>query len=145
MSSEMVRGCGEILRRRCHASTARRQSVSRNGSRPDWWLTSVIRNGTTGLLKGGSMGSSVPVRDLAGKIVGLRSEKEVDAVQETLDASLKAVGATPTAQKTYPSSMESENPQRPSWRAIATGIAVLSIGVLAIVLFSGRTQAPPRP
>ncbi len=63
------------------------------------------------------MGSSVPVRDLAGKIVGLRSEKEVDAVQETLDASLKAVGATPTAQQTSPSSMESENPQRPSsWR-----------------------------
>ena len=91
------------------------------------------------------MGSSVPIRDLAGKIVGLRSTEETDQVQATLDASLKAVGATPTSETTLPSATQMERPQRPSWSTITTAIAVLSIGIVVIVLFWGRTPAPSRP
>src|SRR5690349_16582189 len=90
------------------------------------------------------MVSETPVRNQFGSIIGLQPKDETDAVKATLDASLKAVGATPpTDTPTTPLNVP-QNLQQPSWRVIITGLAVLSIGVLAIVLLSGRTQAPPR-
>jgi hypothetical protein len=85
------------------------------------------------------MSREIPVRNQLGKIIGLRSKEDVDPVQATLEASLKAVGATPADE---PTTTASKTPQRPAWSIYALGIAVLSIGVLAIVLFSERTQAP---
>jgi hypothetical protein len=85
------------------------------------------------------MGSDTPVRDQLGTIVGLRPKDEPDPVQATLDASLKAVGATEPTPKP---SEGRQTLQRPSGRLITTGVAVLSIGILIIVLVSGRSAAP---
>ncbi len=84
------------------------------------------------------MSNAIPIRDLAGKIVGLQGTQAVDPVQAVLDASLKAVGATPPSE---PTSSTVQIPQKPSWNTIATGVAVLSIAVLAMVFSSGR-QSP---
>jgi len=91
------------------------------------------------------MSREIPVRNQIGKIIGLRPQEDVDPVQATLDTSLKAVGATPTPETTLTPATQPETPERPSWRAMATAIAVLSTGILVIVLFSSRTPAPSRP
>src|SRR5690349_15815113 len=91
------------------------------------------------------MGSETPVRNQFGTIIGLRPKEEADQVRATLDASLKAVGATPTIEPTATTTKEPQSLQRSSWRMIGTAVAVLSVGVLAIALFLGQTQAPPQP
>jgi len=90
------------------------------------------------------MGSETPIRNQFGTIVGVRPKEEADPIQATLDASLKAVGATPQIEPSSTPTEKLQTLQRPSWRMIATGVAALSIGVLAIVLFSGQTHAPPQ-
>ena len=91
------------------------------------------------------MSREIPVRNQVGKIIGLCPQKDIDPVQATLDASLKAVGAAPTPETTRTPARQPEPSQHPSWHAIATAIAVLSIGILVIVRFSGRTPTPSRP
>src|SRR5947208_2353467 len=91
-----------------------------------------------------AMSRGIPVRNQIGKIIGLRPKADIDPVQATLDASLKAVGATPPPETLAPTT-QPDAPQRPSWRAIATTIAVLSSGIVVIMLFSTRIPAPPRP
>src|SRR5258706_16317580 len=91
------------------------------------------------------MSRFIPIRDQVGRIIDVRPKEEVDAVQATLDASLKAVGAVPATEPSTSPAKEQQSLQRPSWRMIAIAVAALSMGVLAITLFSGRTQAPSRP
>jgi len=90
------------------------------------------------------MSREIPVRNQIGKIIGLRPKEDIDPVQATLDASLKAVGATPTPETIRTPATQPETLQRPSWRAIAMGIVLLSIGIVVIVLSSSRTPAPSR-
>jgi hypothetical protein len=87
------------------------------------------------------MSRYIPIRDQVGKIIDVRPKEAVDPVQATLDASLKAVGATPADEPTT----TAPTPQRPAWHTYALAVAVLLIGVLAIVRFSLRTSAPSRP
>ncbi len=91
------------------------------------------------------MSRSIPIRDLAGKIIGLRDENEPDPVQATLDASMKAVGV--------PSSIEAPphpatNPKRdfkpPSLLRIVVGAVVVAAWAIALVLLAGRTQPAPK-
>jgi hypothetical protein len=91
------------------------------------------------------MSREIPLRNEIGKIIGLRPKADIDPVQATLDASLKAVGAMPTTETTLPPATQPETSQRPSWRAIAMAIAVLSIGIVLIVLFSSRALTPSQP
>jgi len=88
------------------------------------------------------MSREIPVRDLAGKIIGLQSGEEIDTVQATLEASLKAVGAFPTPQQPPLPARKTQPPQRPSKNIVATAIAVVSMGVLYFSFFTGQRQAP---
>jgi hypothetical protein len=85
------------------------------------------------------MSKSIPIRDLAGKIMGMRSvEPEADPVQATIDASMKAVGAE--AEKPH----EPAKPDAPKLprSQIALGLVLISIWVVGIVMSSGRTRTP---
>jgi hypothetical protein len=88
------------------------------------------------------MGSQTPVRNQFGTIIGLQPKEEADPVKATLDASLKALGAVPQDATTRTSTAKPQAPQKPSWNALAMGVAVLSIGILVIVLSSGGREAP---
>ena len=88
------------------------------------------------------MSRFIPIRDQVGRIIDVRPKDEVDAVQEILDASLKAVGATPADEPTITAP---KTPQRLAWPTYALAVVVLSIGVLAIMRFSSRTPSPSRP
>ena len=82
------------------------------------------------------MGSETPVRNQFGTIIGLQPKEEADQVQATLDASMKAVGVEPKAETAAP-------PQPiPIHQIIIGGVIVLA-WVVALVLFTGRTQQPP--
>jgi hypothetical protein len=72
------------------------------------------------------MSRSIPIRDLYGKIVGMKDDKEVDPVQATIDASMKAVGA----QTTQPQQPDVPRPSR----------AQMVLGaVVAVVVVVSRT------
>lgn len=91
------------------------------------------------------MSRAIPIRDLAGKIVGLRAEtEEVDPVQATLDASLKAVGATPSAEVKADPNARAKAPTPPSLLTIATGTVIVTVWVVGLVLLAGRSQPTPR-
>ena len=89
------------------------------------------------------MSRSIPIRDLAGKIIGLRAAgDEPDPVQQTLEASLKAIGASPQPQA-------AQSPKRdviaiPSPLRIVIGALLVCVWVVSLVLLAGRSQPAPR-
>jgi hypothetical protein len=83
------------------------------------------------------------IRNKVNDIIGI-SPNSVNPVQATLEASLKAVGATPSIEMVPTPTQITQPLQRPSWRAIALGVAVLSIGVLYLSLFTGQTPTVSR-
>jgi hypothetical protein len=89
------------------------------------------------------MSRFIPIRDLAGKIVSFRDEEDPDPVQATLEASLKAVGATPIPEPSS-STKGQQTVQRPSWGMIALSVAVLSIGILYLTLLPAHRGVPSR-
>ncbi len=85
------------------------------------------------------MASSTPVRDLAGKIVGLQDNKEVDPVQATLDASMQAVGAMP---EVTPPPTTRPLPPPPSLRIEMVALVVTLVVVGFTFLPKGNSPAP---
>lgn len=91
------------------------------------------------------MSRSIPIRDLAGKIIGLRDENEPDPVQATLDASMKAVGAATSAEAAPQATAKPKpDPQPPSLLRIVVGSVVVAAWAIALVLLAGRTQPAPK-
>lgn len=90
------------------------------------------------------MSRSIPIRDLAGQIIGLRDENEPDPVQATLDASMKAVGA-PTITHVQPESTQKPaRPASPPLLRIVIGAVIVAIWAIGLVLLAGRTPSAPR-
>lgn len=91
------------------------------------------------------MSRSIPIRDLAGKIIGLRDENEPDPVQATLDASMKAVGAPSSVEEApHPATNPKRDFKPPSLLRIVVGAVVVTAWAIALVLLAGRTQPAPR-
>lgn len=91
------------------------------------------------------MSRSIPIRDLAGKIIGLRDENEPDPVQATLDASMKAVGAPSSVEEApHPATNPKRDVKPPSLLRIVVGVVVVTAWAIALVLLAGRTQTAPK-
>lgn len=89
------------------------------------------------------MSRSTPIRDVAGNIIGLRSvAQETDPVQETLDASLKAVGASPAPQAAPVPKQDTI--AIPSPLRMVIGAVAVCAWAISLVLVARSSQPAPR-
>jgi hypothetical protein len=80
------------------------------------------------------MSRAIPIRDLAGKIIGLKGDGEkVDPVQATIDASMKVVGVPDTTPTAPPS------PPISRYR-IAIGALIVAVWVVILALSAGANR-----
>ena len=90
------------------------------------------------------MSRSIPIRDLAGQIIGLRDENDPDPVQATLDASMKAVGVPTNTQVQPETTKKRATPASPPLLRIVIGVVIVTVWAIGLVLLAGRTPSAPR-
>jgi hypothetical protein len=88
------------------------------------------------------MGRATPIRDLAGRIVGMKPEiQEIDPVQVTLDASLQAVGVS-DATAVSPPKPDIPKPLNASTFVLGTLLALS--WVIILIMLTDRKAVPPQ-